>query len=338
VAGIRQFWLKDSILAFLTNYIPLGFKRNSLLDFARRLRGFGEFVEGRGVTQPTQLIEHIEPFVRPMRNTRQQRTWRSFLRRFADFMMPQPLMPNQQTVEPPDARTQLVEEYIAFLLEHRGLKRKTIARARSTCMTFLSFITGDDLTSLRPGCVHRFIVAQSQGYSRSNLRSQCCTIRGFLDHLYRRGAIGSDLSGAVIVPREYKQEQCPRFLTRAEVEAVLAAIDRRTASGKRAYAMLMLLANYGLRGGEVCTLRLSDIDWRNNRIRIARRKAGNSTDYPLTAAVGEAILDYLRFGRPYSPHREVFLTAIAPVRPMRSTSPIAYQVAQHRYRGPIQTP
>ncbi len=186
-----------------------------------------------------------------------------------------------------------------------------------------------NLTTVQPDCIHRFIVAEAKRYSRQGLRARCGAIRGLLAHLYRRGVLATDLSAAVIVPRVYKHEQCPRFLTRAEVDAVLAVIDRCTPSGKRSYAMLLLLATYGLRGNEVRLLRLDDIDWRNDRIRIANRKAGNSTDYPLNAAVGEAILAYLKDGRPVSTCREVFLTAIAPIKPLTQPEPIAYQVRKY---------
>lgn len=337
VAGFRQDWLKDRVTEFLTGLAPQGYKRGSLQEFARRLRAFGEYAERHGVNEPAQLTDHIESFVRPIRRPRTRKAWHTFLHRFARFVVSQPLAPILPA-PPLDARAQLVEGYVAFLREHRGLKRKTVATARRTCTVFLAFVADDgcaDLAALRPESIHRFIVAQSQRYSRSTLRSRCCTVRAFLDHLYRRHAIGSDLSGAVIVPREYEQERCPQFLTRAEVEAVLAAIDRTTARGKRAYAMLMLLANYGLRGGEVRTLRLDDIDWRNDRIRVAGRKVGNTTEYPLTAPVGEAILDYLRHGRPAGAHREVFLTTIAPVKSMSSTSPIAYQACKYLARAQV---
>jgi site-specific recombinase XerD len=339
VAGIRQTWLKDSITEFLTGTAAQGYKRQSLQDYARRLRGFGEFAERHGINEPAQLADQIESFVRPIHQPRKRRAWRNFLRRFARFALPQLIASVPPPAEPLDPRAQLVEEYALFLREHRGLKPKTVSIARFTCTAFLAFVAGDgcnDLAALRPESIHRFIVAQAQRYSRSTLRSRCCRIRGFLDHLYRRRVLGSDLSGAVIAPREYKQERCPRFLTRSEVEAVLAAIDRSTPRGKRTYAMLMLLANYGLRGGEVRALRLDDIDWRNDRIRVANRKAGNSTDYPLTAPVGEAILDYLKHSRPAGPHREVFMTVIAPVKPMSSTSPIAYQVCKYLARAGVK--
>jgi len=331
VAGFRYTWLKDRVMEFQAGLATQGYKRQSLKEFARRLRAFGVFAERNGASAPLQLAEHIESFVRPIRQPRTRKAWHTFLHRFVRFAVPQPLTPTLPT-PPLDPSAQLVEGYVAFLREHRGLKRKTVATAQRTCKVFLAFVTDDgrvDLAGLRPGSIHQFIVALSPRYSLSTLRSRCCTIRAFLAHLYRRRVIPSDLSGAVIIPREYKHERCPRFLTRTEVEAVLAAVDRGTVSGKRAYAMLMLLANYGLRGGEVRTLRLDDIDWRNDRIRISGRKVGNNTDYPLTAPVGEAILDYLKDGRPTSTHREVFLTTIAPVKPMTSTSPISYQVCKH---------
>jgi site-specific recombinase XerD len=235
--------------------------------------------------------------------------------------------------EPPpdtlDPQARLVEEYAAFLRDHRGLRPKSINKIHRASAAPLAFLAGGgcfDPATVGPEGIYQFIVAEAKHYSRAGLRARCGAIREFLAHLHRRGVLAADLSSAVIAPRVYKHEQCPRFLTRAQVKAVLAAIDRGTPSGKRSYAMLLLLATYGLRGIEVQSLRLDDIDWRNGRIRIANRKAGNSTDYPLAASAGEAILDYLKGGRPASTHREVFLTAIAPIKPLTSPSPIAYQV------------
>ncbi|WP_198034102.1 site-specific integrase [Acidihalobacter ferrooxydans] len=100
------------------------------------------------------------------------------------------------------------------------------------------------------------------------------------------------------------------------MEQVLEAVDRRSACGKRDYAMLLLLATYGLRACEVAALTLDDIDWRNERLKIRDRKAGNSTTYPLSTIVGAAIVDYLKNGRPSTTHREVFMRCSAPLAPI----------------------
>ena len=97
---------------------------------------------------------------------------------------------------------------------------------------------------------------------------------------------------------------------------MLEAVDRRTVVGRRDYAMLLLLVTYGLRAREVAALTLDDIDWSHDRLRIPERKAGHSTAYPLSPLVGEAIIDYLKSGRPTTQSRRVFFRSIAPCEPI----------------------
>ena len=86
---------------------------------------------------------------------------------------------------------------------------------------------------------------------------------------------------------------------------------------------------YGLRGAEADRLRLDDIDWRNRTLNIRGRKSGNSTTYPLSASVEDAIIDYLRNGRPTSSHHEVFLSVIAPFRPLLSGFALASHIVKY---------
>lgn len=90
--------------------------------------------------------------------------------------------------------------------------------------------------------------------------------------------------------------------------------------GLRDYAVLLLLATYGLRATEVVTLRLEDIDWRRDVIRVRHSKTGTHSELPLLREVGEAVLRYLRKGRPRNGHREVFLRLHAPYRPFKEGS------------------
>ena len=80
--------------------------------------------------------------------------------------------------------------------------------------------------------------------------------------------------------------------------------------------MLLLLVTYGLRAREVAALTLDDIDWKRERLAVPERKAGHSTAFPLSASVGEALVDYLRHGRPPTEERRVFFRAVAPVEPI----------------------
>ena len=108
----------------------------------------------------------------------------------------------------------------------------------------------------------------------------------------------------------------PRSISWDDVNRVLASVDRRTAAGRRDYAILLLLVTYGLRGREIAALTLDDIDWKRERLAVPERKAGHSTAFPLSAVVGEALVDYLRHGRPQTADRHVFVRAAAPRQPI----------------------
>jgi site-specific recombinase XerD len=147
--------------------------------------------------------------------------------------------------------------------------------------------------------------------------------------------VALDLSGAVIAPRVYQHDHCPRFLTRSQIDAVLVVIDRTTRVGRRDYAMVLLLTVYGLRGVEVARLRLEDLDWRNRKLHIRGRKSGNHTTYPLAESVDQALVDYLRHGRPPSSHREVFLSVIAPFGPLVGGAALASQIGKYLHQAGI---
>jgi integrase len=110
---------------------------------------------------------------------------------------------------------------------------------------------------------------------------------------------------------------------------VLAVIDRESALGRRDYAMVLLLAVYGLRASEVVRLRLDAIDWRKQQLHVRTRKAGNSTVYPLDAAVGTAIMSYLESGRPASEHREVFLSSRSPFKPFTTSGALSHHTRKY---------
>jgi site-specific recombinase XerD len=111
---------------------------------------------------------------------------------------------------------------------------------------------------------------------------------------------------------------------------MLGLIDRRSIVGRRDYAMLLLLAVYGLRAREVAALTLGDLDWRAAVLHVRARKAGHAATYPLITEVGEALLDYLRGGRPETSDRSLFFRSVAPRGPM--THRIVSYRAKHYLR------
>jgi site-specific recombinase XerD len=319
----RHSWLREYIDPFLLLLAERGYATGTLLYNARLLAAFGDSIESHCRGDIGQLPLWVNCFVANMRGGEDYR-WKRRLRlmQFIRFLRQQQSVSGTPTPLPsPDAV--LVQDYSQSLLEQRGLCAASIAIHQKVCQALIDYLAakgGRSLRDLRPDLIHQFITQQGQRYCRDTLRQRCAMLRNFLSFLFRRAILPVDLASAVVAPRVYRHEHCPRFLTHSELAAVLAAINRHAPVGKRDYAMFLLLATYGLRGIEVVRLRLDDIHWREQQFQVRGRKAGNSTTYPLSAAVGEALLAYLRTVRPASPHREVFLTMHAPFTPLLRVS------------------
>jgi site-specific recombinase XerD len=293
----------------------------------------------QGVSDLVAVPQWIDPFVAQIhcRDQHRRKLRRAFLR-FVHFLQQKRHM---SAVEPQRVlalHADLVEAYLQRLREQRGLCLASLAVMRRPCQALMAFAAEEgiaDLRLLRPETIHEFLARQAKQCNRQTMRSRCAVLRDFLADLHRRGKVAVNLAGAVLAPRVYRHEQCPRYLARAEIDAVLAVIDRQTPIGRRDYAMVLLLAVYGLRGIEVVHLRLDDLDWRRQLIHVRCRKAGNNTTYPLSVPVGEAILAYLRQDRPASAHREVFLTMVAPLTPFASSEGLANQVKKYLAKAGI---
>lgn len=152
-----------------------------------------------------------------------------------------------------------------------------------------------------------------------------------------RGEITLDLAAAVPTVANWSMPSIPRAIEADHVRQLLASIDRRTAMGRRDYAIVILLARLGLRSGEVAFLELDDLDWNAAQVSV-RGKGPHRTALPLPADVGVAIAAYLRDGRPRSTSRRVFLRDRAPIRGFLSQCAIGSIVRHALQRAGIQAP
>ena len=209
--------------------------------------------------------------------------------------------------------------FFEYLVAERGLRPASLRNYQHHLRHFESYLAriGAELAEVSPPILSAFIADRAaSGLARTTLRDGCGVLRVFLRYAHREGILGSDLSAVMEWPQAYRLSDIPRSITWSEVGEVLAGVDRRSPAGKRDYAILLLLVSYGLRGREVAALTLDDIDWKRERLAVPERKAGHSTAFPLSATVGEAIIDYLRHGRPQTTSRRVFFRAVAPVEPI----------------------
>ncbi len=145
------------------------------------------------------------------------------------------------------------------------------------------------LAQLEVRDVAAFVQRQAHGHSRGHVLSVVTGLRSFLRFARYRGYIETDLGSALPRVANWKLTGLPKYLPRGATRQVLAQCGKTTARGRRDYAILMLLARLGLRGGEVVDVRLDDIDWRKGEITVRSKKGGAWVRFPLPADVGQAI-------------------------------------------------
>jgi site-specific recombinase XerD len=163
-------------------------------------------------------------------------------------------------------------------------------------------------------------------------------LRTFLRFCLHKGYIAHPLDQAVVTLRTYKLATVPRGLTEDEAQKVLQCANQNSHVGRRDYAILQLLYTYGVRGGQVRALQLEDINWTNNSILFKACKCGKDIQLPLTAEVGETVLDYLQNSRPSRSDSHVFLTCRAPYHPLPYSSSLSAIVERHITAAGVNPP
>ena len=309
---IRASWIAGAIERYVAWLTEHRYAARNVFRRVPLLRRFGDFARAGGATAWEQLPAHVEAFVEAWVRERGQgcRTDRA-RRKVADEarnpieQMLGLVVPGfvgsgraRRSHGPFAGRTGAFFEY---LRGERGLRDASIRLYHyhlAQFETYLATIGIAELQALSPPVLGAFVIESSRSLGRTSMRNLCGILRVFLRYLYRQRLISKDLSAGVESPRVYRLSTIPRSITWDEVRRMLESVDRRTAAGKRDYAILLLLVTYGLRGREVASLTLDDLDWKRDRLRIPERKAGHSTAYPLSPTVGAALVEYLQHGRP----------------------------------------
>ncbi|MEX4005481.1 site-specific integrase [Paraburkholderia sp. EG285A] len=208
----------------------------------------------------------------------------------------------------------LIRAFEEFLSTERGLSRSTVVHYLTVIQRFLNERFGrkvPHVDRLRPQDIHNFILHEIQRVSRSHGKQVITALRSFLRFLLQRGAIQTDLACALPGVACWRLSHLPKSLPPDQVELLLACCDRSTPVGERDYAILLLLARLGLRGGEVLTMTLDDLDWERGEI-VVRGKGQRLERLPMPSDVGAALASYLCDVRPACATRRVFIRMKAP--------------------------
>jgi integrase/recombinase XerD len=221
-------------------------------------------------------------------------------------------------------RRKQCEDFGTWLTEMRGLAAETVAERRDEARRFLGWLGESAIrtvAAIKVADVDAYMKQRAGPLRRASIKGVATRLRSFLRWLHATEQTARDLSVVVIAPVIYALGSIPSALRSQDVQKILSITRQdRTANGLRDYAILMLLAKYGVRAGEITRLRLEDVDWRKEIIRVRHTKTGETSYLPLLPEVGEAILSYLQKVRPKTSSREVFIRSRAPYRAFKSGS------------------
>jgi site-specific recombinase XerD len=327
VDNIRASWLGEPIERYVTWLAEQDYSFRTITRRVPILKQFGEFAQLRGVLNWDELPAHVEPFVAHWvklhaKNAQQAKLWvANNAQTPVDQLLSLILADHPGSRARRSVTTPFINQapkFFQFLSEERGLKESSLYHYGHYLRTFEVYLKRIGLSKLKelsPAIVSAFIIDNNQ-FSKTTMTGLCSVLRVFLRYLHSEQLHQRDLSTIIESPRHYQLADVPRSISWDDVQSMLDAVDRRTQLGKRDYAILLLLITYGLRSYEVAALTLDHIDWKQERLMIPDRKAGHSTAYPLSLVVGEAILEYLKEGRPKTEERHVFYRTKAPRKPI----------------------
>jgi integrase/recombinase XerD len=232
------------------------------------------------------------------------------------------------------------QRYKRYLCEDRTLAKATIINYVPFIGDFLKDRFGDEavkLSVLRAADIVRFVQRRARHLHVKRAKLMTTALRSFFQYVRLRGDVTLDLGAAVPIVAKWSMASIPRAIAPEQTKKLLASIDRKTAMGRRDYAIVLLLARLGLRAGEVAAVELNDIDWGAGQLSV-HGKGGRSSEMPLPPEVGKAIAAYLRHGRPRCASRRVFLRTKAPIRGFEGACGVGSIIRHRLMRARIAAP
>jgi site-specific recombinase XerD len=238
-------------------------------------------------------------------------------------------------------RERLEREFGQYLAVERGLSQATLKNSLPFVRSFLAHRFGARpivMDDVRAPEVTRFLLRKLRTLGPSRAKLLVGALRSFFRFLRWRGEITIDLAACVPKVADWRLSALPKSLQADEVQRLLGSCDRGTVTGQRDYTLLLLLARLGLRAGEVVALTLDDIDWEAGELTVLGKGARRDR-LPLPRDVGQAMVTYLRQGRPQDcTNRRFFIRRKAPCRGFASSVAVCTIVRRALERAGIASP
>lgn len=334
--------LAAHIGAFAESLHAQGYALDSIHRHVLLAACFSHWLQRKGVALGHISSDHPAQYLRHRaRRVRRASGDAAALRHVIEFLRREGVMAAEKIsarrLTPAERCTQA---YAQYLCDARALARATVVNYVPFIRGFLTDRFVDEpvrLSRLSADDVVRYVQRQAPQLHLKRAKLLTSALRSFLRYARYRGEVTLDLAAAVPVVANWSMPAIPRAIGADQVHQLLTSIERRTATGRRDYAIVLLLARLGLRSGEVAFLELDDIAWDAGQVSV-RGKGGHRTALPLPTEVGKAIAAYLRHGRPRSTSRRVFLRSKAPIRGFLSQCAIGSIIRHRLQRAGIQAP
>jgi site-specific recombinase XerD len=340
VQRMRALPVGSHLDAFAAVLCALGYARYSIRDRLWTLAALGRWLKRRGLSVIDLRPDIVAAFLRPRtQRARVHRGAAAALRLFLEYLEQEAIIPPAPSSSPTPIAL-LQARYEAHLHHDRGLSPVTGSRHWFVVGRFLRqrFGTGAiDPHAITVEDVTRYVSEQIPAGSPASAQLHASTLRSFLRFLWQTGQTTRDLTAAIPPVRRWRLVDVPKYLTPDDVQRVLDACPRTSAVGRRDYAILLLLARLGLRGGEIVRLELDDIDWHAGAL-LVRGKGSVRSHLPLPCDVGEAVAAYLQRDRPRCATRRVFVRARAPHRGLGHPATVSTLVRVALTRAGVNAP
>ena len=214
----------------------------------------------------------------------------------------------------------MIEEYADYLRQEKGLSSFTIDVRCRQVGGFLSHFYAEhrQIDGIRNDDIDRFIIKKGSrdGHARSTVKTFVISLRCFFRYAEMREWCPRGLAASIMAPRVYKHELIPLGPSWSDVQKLIAGTESDRPVDIRDRAILLFFSVYGLRSNEVLSLKLEDLNWKDEIIDVRRPKSRRTQTFPLSRTVGNALLRYFKEVRPRSQYREVFLTVKSPITPL----------------------
>jgi integrase/recombinase XerD len=230
----------------------------------------------------------------------------------------------------------LFPAFCQWMRLQRGTRDITLCLQGNALRNLFEHI-GNDASQLDTRYLRQFVLEQSKkkGWAAAKL---CTTaLRNLVRYLTAEGKCPAALIDAIPKLAHWRLSALPQYLHMDEVERVIESCDAAISCGQRDRAIVLLLARLGLRAGDICQLRIGDIDWKSATITV-KGKNGRETQLPLTQEVGQAIVDYLQHGRPDTEVDTVFVRKHAPLQSFSDPSTVSTIVKKAMRRAGVNCP